>query len=56
MLDTNASPLKCLDLDDTSGQFKQDSWQLAFSLFIPFSMSRYHITGNFGEDPFLLPI
>ena len=46
-----ATPMKCLILEDTSGQLKLEGWlHLLFLFFRPFLRRRHHFIGNYGEE------
>ena len=45
-----AAPIKCLDLNDTSGQLKLEDWLYIVSIFIPFALRRPNFAGNMGDN------
>ena len=45
-----ASPIKCLDSDDTSSQVKLEGWLYIVYIVSPFLMWRHHFIGNFGKE------
>ena len=47
------APIKCLDLDDSSGQIKREGW---LYIFIPFSIKKCHFIDNLGGGIILLVI
>ena len=46
------TPIKCVDLEDTSGQLKLEGWlYLLFLFFIPFLMRRHHFLAIIVRRP-----